>query len=80
MVDLIAMTAKGESVDLFQRFALMKRWYDVHRMRFEEFVSPDGLHMNDWSYGCIAKVMAAAIAEAATRPVASAAAVARAAQ
>ena len=38
------------------------------------FVSPDELHMNDWSYACVAKLLAAAIAAAATRPIASAAA------
>jgi acyl-CoA thioesterase I len=32
------------------------------------------LHMNDWSYACVAKLLAAAIAEAATRPIAAAAA------
>jgi len=42
-------------------------------MTFAEFVSGDGLHMNDWSYRCIAKALAAVIAEAVTRPVASAA-------
>jgi hypothetical protein len=29
--------------------------------------------MNDWGYGCVAKLLAAGIADAATRPVASAA-------
>jgi hypothetical protein len=29
--------------------------------------------MNDWSYACVAKLLGAAITEAATRPVASAA-------
>ncbi|MBV9262589.1 MAG: hypothetical protein JO205_14575 [Pseudolabrys sp.] len=51
----------------------MRRWHDTEQMGFDQFVSPDGLHMNDWSYGCLAKTMAAAIEEAATRPVASAA-------
>ena len=36
------------------------------------FVSPDGLHMNDWSYACMAKGLGNAIAEAAQRPVMSA--------
>jgi hypothetical protein len=36
------------------------------------FVSADGLHMNDWSYACLAKGLALAIAEAATRPTATA--------
>jgi hypothetical protein len=31
------------------------------------FLSPDELHMNDWSYGCVAKLLAGAIAEAVSR-------------
>ena len=72
MVDLIAATAKAEDVDLFRRFEVMKRWYNDDHMTFESFVSPDGLHMNDWSYGCFAHGLALAIAEAAERPVMSA--------
>ena len=37
-------------------------------MAFESFVSADGLHMNDWSYSCMAKGLGLAIAEAAERP------------
>jgi acyl-CoA thioesterase-1 len=70
MVAQIATTAKEQTVDLFRRFALMKRWHQT--MPFDAFVSPDGLHMNDWSYGCLAKWLAAAIVEAATRPVTTA--------
>ena len=39
---------------------------------FSAFVTPDDLHMNDWGYGCLAKLLGTAIAEAATRGVASA--------
>jgi lysophospholipase L1-like esterase len=74
MVDQIALTAKEQDVDLFQRFAVMRNWYEVQHLGFGVFVSPDGLHMNDWGYACVAKLLAAQIAEAATRPVASAAA------
>jgi acyl-CoA thioesterase I len=73
MEDQIAFTAKEESVDLFRRFALMRNWHEVQHIPFDVFVSPDELHMNDWSYGCVAKLLATAIAEAATRPTASAA-------
>jgi acyl-CoA thioesterase I len=72
MVAQIAATAKEQSVDLFRRFALMRRWHQADHMPFDAFVSPDGLHMNDWSYGCLAKWLGAAIVEAATRPVATA--------
>lgn len=67
MVDLIATTAKATNVDLFRRFAVMRHWRNVARIPFETFISPDELHMNDWSYGCVAKLLAGAIVEAATR-------------
>jgi acyl-CoA thioesterase-1 len=72
MVELIASTAKLEDVDLFPRFDVMKRWHEVDHIAFKTFVSPDGLHMNDWSYGCFAKGLGMAIAEAAQRSVVSA--------
>jgi lysophospholipase L1-like esterase len=72
MVGLIATAAKRYGVNLFQRFAVMRHWRERDGISFETFVSPDQLHMNDWSYACVAKVLSAAIAEAATRPTASA--------
>jgi lysophospholipase L1-like esterase len=68
MVALIARTAKEESVDLFERNRLMRRWLEVDGLSFDTILAPDQLHMNDWSYACLAKWLAAAIAEAATRP------------
>lgn len=73
MVTLISATAKREDIDLFRRYDLMKRWREHDRMTFESFLSRDGLHMNDWSYACMAKGLGAAIAEAATRSVTAAA-------
>jgi acyl-CoA thioesterase I len=72
MVEQIALAAKEEDVDLFQRFAVMRDWHDVQHLSFGTFVSPDQLHMNDWSYACLAKLLGGAIAEAATRPIAAA--------
>jgi acyl-CoA thioesterase I len=74
MVSLIATAAKAEHVCLFQRFALMRQWREAEGLPFETFISSDGLHMNDWSYACVAKWLAAAITDAATRPVATASA------
>lgn len=71
MLDQIALTARDENVDLFQRFAVMRDWYQNQHRSFDVFISRDGLHMNDWGYACWAKLMAAAIAEAASPPVAS---------
>jgi len=73
MVEQIALAAKQEDVGLFQRFAVMRDWHDVQHLAFDAFVSPDHLHMNDWSYACVAKLLGGAIAEAATRPIAAAA-------
>ena len=73
MLEQIALAAKQEDVDLFQRFAVMRNWHDAQHLSFDAFVSPDHLHMNDWSYACIAKLLGNAIVEAATRPVAAAA-------
>jgi acyl-CoA thioesterase-1 len=72
MLDLISLTAKQENVDLFRRFDVMKRWHNEDHLAFSAFVSPDGLHMNDWSYACMAKGLALAIADAAGRPMLSA--------
>ena len=71
MVDLIAATAKREDIDLFPRFRVMKRWRE-RGMGFETFVAPDGLHMNDWGYACLAQALGDAITEAVQRPVLSA--------
>ena len=74
MVEQIALAAKEENVDLFRRFEVMRNWHEVQHLGFDVFVSPDRLHMNDWGYACWAKLIGAAIAEAATRPIAAAAA------
>ena len=68
MVQLIATTAKEKNIDLFQRYAVMRYWQLTEGLPFNAFLSPDELHLNDWSYGCVAKLMAVAIHDAATRP------------
>lgn len=73
MVDQIALVAKERNVGLFRRFDIMRDWQEVQHLSFDTFTSPDGLHMNDWSYACVAKLLAAAIADAASQPIASAA-------
>lgn len=74
MLALLDQTARKEDVNLFRRFDLMQHWHQVERMPFEAFLSPDELHLNDFSYGCIARALGSAIAEAITRPVTTAAA------
>jgi lysophospholipase L1-like esterase len=71
MVRLIAAASTSRSVDLFPRFKVMREWHEAEAIPFETFLSPDLLHLNDWGYACFAKLLGAAIAEAATRPAVS---------
>ena len=68
MLALLTKIARDEKVGLFERFAIMRNWHNDRGIPFEAILSPDALHMNDWSYGCVAKLLAGAIAEAAQRP------------
>jgi len=67
LLDLYGSISKQENICVFHRFALMRYWHDVAGIPFDAFLSPDELHMNDWSYGCVAKLLAGSIVEAATR-------------
>jgi len=67
MVNLIAAAAKRDNVDLFRRFAVMREWSETRHISFQQSLAADGLHLNDWSYGCMAKLLASAIADAVTR-------------
>jgi len=71
-VDVITATARDAEVGLFNRFMLMRAWVETDKLAFETFLSPDMLHLNDWSYGCIAKTLAAAILEGTSLPAATA--------
>ncbi|MEJ0075107.1 MAG: GDSL-type esterase/lipase family protein [Alphaproteobacteria bacterium] len=71
-VDVITATAHDEEVGLFDRFSVMRYWVETEHMAFEQFLSPDLLHMNDWSYACVAKLLASAIVDGARPPAATA--------
>ena len=45
----------------------MRHWRERAGIPFQAFLSPDELHMNDWSYACVAKLLAGSIGEAAAR-------------
>lgn len=68
MINLMRTIAAEEKVGIFKRFAIMKHWHEIEKVSFETLLSPDGLHMNDWSYGCVAKLMSIALADAARTP------------
>jgi acyl-CoA thioesterase-1 len=74
MVDVITATARDTEVGLFDRFAIMRYWFESERISFEQSLSSDGLHMNDWSYACTAKLLANALLDGIKAPAATAAA------
>jgi lysophospholipase L1-like esterase len=55
-------------INFFRRCAIMRYWHEVLDMPFGAFLAEDDFHMNDWSYGCIAKLLAESITAAATAP------------
>jgi lysophospholipase L1-like esterase len=69
MVEQIALAGKDDDIDVFHRFAIMRSWYKVQHDSFGIFITPDGLHMNDWGYACWAKLLAGSIAQAVRPPV-----------
>ena len=71
-VDVITATARDEEVGLFDRFSVMRHWREGERIAFEQFLSSDLLHMNDWSYACTARLLAAAILDGVKPPTAMA--------
>jgi acyl-CoA thioesterase-1 len=75
MVELIHAKAREERAGVLRRFALMRSWYEARHMAFADFVSSDGLHLNDWSYDCMARQLAGAIGAAAAKPATTAAVV-----
>ena len=67
-IDVITATARDAEVGLFNRFATMRYWHDGEQMGFDRFVTPDGVHMNDWAYGCVAKLLAAELLDGTQLP------------
>jgi lysophospholipase L1-like esterase len=68
MLQIISAAANQANVNLFDRFGVMRHWQVAEKLPFSTFLSSDELHMNDWSYACIAKILGGAIADAAVRP------------
>ena len=65
VVDSIGAAANDMKVAVFRRFAVMQHWVASGQYKMDEVVSNDGLHLNDVSYGCIARLLADSLAAAA---------------
>jgi acyl-CoA thioesterase-1 len=64
VVDSIGEVANDMKVAVFRRFAVMRHWISTGQYRVEDVISRDGLHMNDVSYACIARLLADSLATA----------------
>jgi lysophospholipase L1-like esterase len=62
MLNLLDSVGRQENVSVFGRFAIMRDWVQSGATDLGGILSPDGLHMNDTSYRCIAQLLADAIA------------------
>jgi acyl-CoA thioesterase I len=62
MERLIADAAGRDHVGLFHRFAIMQLWAETKQLDPEPLIRPDGVHMTDASYGCLAHTLAEALA------------------
>jgi acyl-CoA thioesterase I len=62
MERVIAEIAHRTHVGLFRRFEIMKEWDRTRQLAPAAMIGPDGLHMTDASYGCLANQLAEALA------------------
>jgi lysophospholipase L1-like esterase len=57
---VMSEVAKQKGAGLFNRFAIMRSWYN-DGMPYAQFVTNDGLHLNDFGQKCIGKLLSIAI-------------------
>lgn len=62
MEQLIANVAKSAQVGLFRRFEIMLHWQAAQPADAPKMIGPDGLHMTDRGYFCLAANLAEALA------------------
>lgn len=67
MVGMIGLVAKQTHVPVFRRYVAMRHWHEDQAIPFDKFIIADGLHMNDWGYSCLARLLADNIGTAIAR-------------
>lgn len=65
MLDTMGAVANDAKVALFRRFAVMRHWVRDEGYSIEQITARDRLHMNDASYSCIGRLLAASVTAAA---------------
>ena len=67
MVNLLGRVARTKQVARFPRFAVMRDWHDKQKLSFDQFMTGDGLHLNDWGYACFAQLLGDMIIDSVSR-------------
>ena len=62
MERVIGEIAHTNHVGLFRRFEIMQEWDHTQQLAPAAMIGPDGLHMTDASYGCLASQLGEALA------------------
>jgi hypothetical protein len=62
MERIIVDVAHSNHVGVFHRFEIMHEWDRTQQLAPAAIIGPDGLHMTDASYGCLASGLAEALA------------------
>lgn len=57
MMKLLNKVAEIRHVGIFPRFEVMRDWHERQSVPIDNFITPDGLHMNDWGYACFAQLL-----------------------
>jgi acyl-CoA thioesterase-1 len=63
MEKLIADVAARAHIGRLRRFDIMREWDRTRQLAPAALIGPDGLHMTDASYGCLAEVLAGSLAD-----------------
>ena len=58
---------RSQSISMFRRNELMRAWHMQDNLPFAVTAHSDGIHMIDWSYRCLARSIARAVQDAASR-------------
>ena len=70
-LDFLTTVGQQHRVSVFRRFLIMQYWHINLGIKIDTFLSSDDLHMNDWSYRCMAKLLAKGLADVFAPPMSS---------
>ncbi|MBU6235067.1 MAG: hypothetical protein KGQ41_04420 [Alphaproteobacteria bacterium] len=67
MMRVLDEASRAFRLNLIDRHALMRGWHRKNGIPVSHFTAADNLHMNAWSYDCLAKAIASAFSDSVNR-------------